>query len=83
MLGLTLGRCVQMALLVIPFIVLLACMIGVDQMSLSFSGFEALIMLAGVLVVNYIIASGKNHWLVGSLLVASYLVVSISAYYIP
>ena len=58
-------------------------MIGVDQMSLSFSGFEDLIMLAGVLVVNYIIQPGKSHCLVGALLVASYLIVSINAYNIP
>ena len=83
MLGLTLGRCVQIALLVIPFIVLLAWMIGIDEMSLSFDGFETLIMLTSVLVVNYIIQDGKSHWLVGALLVASYLIVSVSAYYIP
>jgi Ca2+:H+ antiporter len=83
MLGLTLGRCVQIALLVIPFIVLLAWMIGIDDMSLSFDAFETLIMLTSVLVVNYIIQDGKSHWLVGALLVASYLIVSVSAYYIP
>ena len=83
MLSLTLGRCVQIALLVIPFIVLLAWMIGIDDMSLSFDAFETLIMLTSVLVVNYIIQDGKSHWLVGALLVASYLIVSVSAYYVP
>jgi Ca2+:H+ antiporter len=83
MLALTLGRCVQVTLLVIPFIILLAWMIGIDYMSLSFSAFETLILLAGVLVVNYVVSDGKSNWLIGALLVASYLIVSVSAYYIP
>jgi Ca2+:H+ antiporter len=58
-------------------------MIGIDHMSLSFSAFETLILLAGVLVVNYVVSDGKSNWLIGALLVASYLIVSVSAYYIP
>ena len=83
MIGLTMGRCVQTVLLIIPLIVLLAWMLGIDEMSLSFNGFETLIMVAAVLVVNNIIQDGKSYWFAGALLVASYLIVCVSSFYIP
>lgn len=60
-LDLTLGKCVQTALLVIPFIVILAWMMAID-LTLNFGSFETLVMLAGVLVVNHVIQDGKSNW---------------------
>ena len=82
-LGLTLGKCVQIALLVLPFIVILAWIMGIDQMTLSFGSFETLIMLTSVIVVNYIVQGGKSHWLVGFLLVAAYIIIAVAAFWIP
>ena len=82
-LGLMLSRCVQIALRAIPFLVLLAWMMGIDSMGLGFGSFETLIMRCGVLVVKYIIQDGKCHWLVGALLVGSFVIASVSTYFIP
>ena len=61
-LALTLWKCVQIALLVIPFIVILGWIMDVDDMTLNFGSFEIVVLFASILVVNYIVQDGKSHW---------------------
>ena len=63
-LALTLWKCVQIALLVIPFIVILGWIMDVDAMTLNFGSFEIVVLFASILVVNYIVQDGKSDWYV-------------------
>ena len=60
--GVAVGSSMQIALLVIPFVVVLGWILGKDDMNLSFDGFQIAILFVAVLLVNYLIQDGKSHW---------------------
>lgn len=49
------GSSMQIALLVIPFVVVLGWCMGIDEMTLYFDGFQVMILFVSVLLVNYLI----------------------------
>lgn len=49
------GSSMQIALLVIPFVVVLGWCLGIDEMTLYFDGFQVMILFVTVLLVNYLI----------------------------
>lgn len=71
--GVAVGSSMQIALLVIPLLVVIGWIMGKDDMSLSFDGFQVAILFVSVLLVNYLIIDGKSHWLEGMLLMCLYL----------
>lgn len=64
--GVAVGSSMQIALLLIPFIVVLGWCLGNDDMNLQFDGFQIAILFVTVLLVNYLIGDGKSHWSVAS-----------------
>ena len=58
--SLTVGKCLQTALLVIPFIVILGWMMGVP-MGLNFDAFEVVALFASVMYINSMIQDGRSH----------------------
>ena len=62
--GVAVGSSMQIALLVIPFTVVLGWILGNDAMNLAFDGFQIAVLFVAVLLVNYLIQDGKSHWLV-------------------
>ena len=62
--GVAVGSSMQIALLVIPFTVVLGWILGNDDMNLAFDGFQIAVLFVAVLLVNYLIQDGKSHWLV-------------------
>ena len=52
----------QIALLIIPLIVVLGWILGNDDMNLDFDGFQIAVLFVSVLLVNYLIQDGKSHW---------------------
>ena len=52
----------QIALLVVPFVVVLGWILNIDQMNLDFDGFQIAVLFVTVLLVNYLIQDGKSHW---------------------
>ena len=53
--GVAVGSSLQVALLVIPFIVVLGWILGIDEMTLYFDGFQVMILFVAVLLTNYLI----------------------------
>lgn len=53
--GVAVGSSMQIALLVIPFIVVLGWIMGISEMTLYFDGFQVMILFVAVLLVNYLI----------------------------
>lgn len=60
--GVAVGSSMQIALLVIPFTVVLGWIMGNEGMNLAFDGFQIAVLFVAVLLVNYLIQDGKSHW---------------------
>ena len=60
--GVAIGSSMQIALLVVPFVVVLGWIIGNESMNLAFDGFQIAILFVAVLLVNYLIQDGKSNW---------------------
>ncbi|KAJ5674205.1 Vacuolar calcium ion transporter [Penicillium macrosclerotiorum] len=79
--GVAVGSSMQIALLVLPLIVVIGWIMGVDNMTLNFDSFEVILLFVSVLLVNYLIGDGKSHWLEGVLLMMMYLIIAIAAWF--
>lgn len=74
-LGVAIGSSTQIALLVMPLLVLLGWMMG-QPMNLDFGGFESATLFLSVVSVTFAIKDGTSNWLVGITLCAMYLVIA-------
>ncbi|KAK5103276.1 hypothetical protein LTR16_006936 [Cryomyces antarcticus] len=52
-------------------------------MTLYFDGFQVACLFISIILVNYLIQDGKSHWLEGVLLMATYLIIAVSAWFYP
>jgi Ca2+:H+ antiporter len=80
--GVAVGSSMQIALLVLPFIVILGWITGHNDMTLWFDGYQIVVLFITILLVNYLIQDGKSHWLEGVLLMTLYLIIAVSAWYV-
>lgn len=78
--GVTLGSSMQIAVLVIPFAIILGWILGNDEMNLSFDGFQTAVLFVSVLLVNYVIVDGSSNWIKGVLLQCLYLIIAVTAW---
>lgn len=62
--GVAIGSSMQIALSVIPFVVILGWIMGTHNpdMNLAFDTFQIILLFVSVLLVNYLIQDGKSHW---------------------
>ncbi|KAI9926704.1 hypothetical protein ASPWEDRAFT_721268 [Aspergillus wentii DTO 134E9] len=79
--GVAVGSSMQIALLVLPLIVVIGWCMGNDNMTLDFDGFQVILLFVAVLLVNYLIADGKSHWLEGVQLMMMYLIIAVAAWF--
>lgn len=80
--NIALGSSIQIALFVTPLMVLLGWALDSD-MSLYFSLFEVVSLFASAFIVNFMMIDGRSNWLEGTLLIAAYVIIGISAFFIP
>jgi Ca2+:H+ antiporter len=71
--GVAVGSSMQVSLFLIPLLVVLGWIMGKEDMTLAFDGFQVAVLFVAVLLVNYLIGDGKSHWLEGMLLQCLYL----------
>lgn len=71
--GVAVGSSMQVSLFLIPLLVVIGWIMGNDDMTLSFDGFQVAVMFVAVLLVNYLIGDGKSNYLEGMLLQGLYL----------
>ncbi|KAI9665548.1 MAG: hypothetical protein M1831_001691 [Alyxoria varia] len=88
--GVAVGSSMQIALLVIPLSVVIGWIIegvhGVGEqepMTLNFDGFVIAVLFITVLLVNYLIQDGKSHWLEGVMLMTTYVIIAVAAWFYP
>jgi Ca2+:H+ antiporter len=60
--SLTLERCMQTCLLLVPLTVLLAWCMGIDEMNLEFDGFVVASLFASIVIVSYVVQEGQSNW---------------------
>ena len=81
--SLTLDKCIQTALLVVPLLVIIAWAMSNDDMTLDFEAFPVAITFASIIVVAYIVQEGRSNWLMGALLIKIYAIVALATYFVP
>lgn len=78
--GVAVGSSMQVALFLIPLLVVIGWGMGIESMGLSFDIFQVAVLFVSVLLVNYLIADGKSHWLEGMLLICLYFIIAVCAW---
>lgn len=78
--GVAVGSSMQVALFLIPLLVIIGWGMGVDEMGLSFDVFQVAVLFVSVLLVNYLIGDGKSHWLEGMLLMCLYVIIAVCSW---
>jgi len=81
--GVAVGSSMQVALFLIPLLVVIGWGMGNDTMNLSFDMFQVAVLFVAVLLVNYLIADGKSHWLEGMLLMCLYCIIAVCSWWYP
>jgi len=81
-LGVAVGSSIQIALFVIPFITILAWIMG-KPLTLLFDPFQSVVLFLAVLTVNYCVQDGKSNWLEGMILMCLYLIIAVSFWFYP
>ncbi len=78
----TVGRSIQIALLVEPLVVLMAWGMGVGGVTLAFDGFEVVSLFTTILLLNFLVVDAKVHWVHGVLLLADWVLIGIAAFFV-
>ncbi|KAK1503881.1 calcium/proton exchanger [Colletotrichum costaricense] len=81
-LGIAMGSSIQIALVVTPFLIIIAWVFG-EPMTLQFGLLPAIIFLFSVLVIAYTVQDGRSNYLEGAMLLGLYLLISIALYVGP
>jgi len=79
--ALALESCVQVALCVLPFAVIVGWALG-KPMNLQFDVLEVVILMVSVLVAFSIVVDGRVFWLHGLLLVSAYSTIAIMFWFV-
>jgi Ca2+:H+ antiporter len=82
-LAIAFGSSVQIALFVAPVLVLASLFIGPSPMDMVFPPGLVLTVLLGVLITGQIAGDGRSHWLKGVQLLAVYLVLGLTFFFLP
>lgn len=81
-LGIAVGSSTQIALFVAPLLVMISWVLG-NPMSLVFNAFELAAIVLSVLIVEMISYDGETNWFEGVLLLAVYIILGMSFYFVP
>ncbi|KAF8899949.1 Sodium/calcium exchanger protein-domain-containing protein [Gymnopilus junonius] len=81
-LSVAVGSSIQIALFVIPFIVILGWILG-KPLTLLFDPYESIAMFLTVLTVNYVVQDGKSNWLEGFILMCLYVILAVTFWFYP
>ncbi|KAF5381548.1 hypothetical protein D9615_005613 [Tricholomella constricta] len=76
------GSCIQIALFVIPILILIAW--GMDKpLTLLFDPLETVVLFFSVLLVKFSVEDGKSHWMSGYVLIAVYILIALCFWNFP
>ncbi|KAJ3372064.1 hypothetical protein GGF31_002326 [Allomyces arbusculus] len=79
-LGVAIGSSMQIALLVIPILVIIGWAIG-QPMSLYFQTFDTTVLFISVLITVFLIQDGRSNWLEGMMMLAAYGMIALTVFF--
>ena len=82
-LSISIGSSVQIALFVAPVLVLASLFVSPAPMDLAFRAGLVLIVLLSVLITGQVAGDGRSDWLKGAQLLAVYLVLALTFFFLP
>ena len=78
--GVAVGSSTQIALFVIPVMVLVSW--GMDKgLDLFFGNFETVITFTSSLIVSHVVGDGESNWLEGVMLLFAYFIICLSFFF--
>jgi len=80
--GVAVGSSIQIALFVIPVLVILGWIMG-KPLTLLFDPFESIVLFLSVLTVAFCIGDGKSNWLEGMILMSLYVILAVAFWWYP
>jgi Ca2+:H+ antiporter len=80
--AIAIGSSAQIALFVMPVLVMLSFLIGPFPLSLEFSGLEIGAILLAVLIASHVSQDGESTWFEGVQLLAVYVVLGVVFYFV-
>ena len=81
--GVALGSATQIAVCVVPLLVLLSYVIGPSPMTLQFWPGAVVMMLIATVTATFVTNGGRSAWFVGVLLIGVYLTFAITLFLLP
>ena len=82
-LAISIGSSTQIALFVIPVLVLLSHFVGPAPMDMVFTPAEVIAVVVAVWIASQVTADGESNWVEGAQLLAVYAILAIAFYYLP
>ncbi len=82
-LSIAIGSSVQVALFVAPLLVLVSLFLGPTPMDLAFAPGLVLMVLLSVLITGQVAGDGRSDWLKGLQLLAVYLILALTYFFLP
>jgi Ca2+:H+ antiporter len=82
-LTIAIGSSAQVALFVAPVLVLASLFVGPTPMDLAFPGGLVLIVILSVLITAQVAGDGRSDWLKGAQLLAVYLILGLTYFFLP
>merc|ERR1711862_328497 len=79
-LGIAVGSCAQIALFVMPVVVLIGWMRDIN-MNLNYPSYEIEIYILAILISMASTSSGTTNWLGGALLIVTYIMLAVGFYF--
>jgi len=79
-LAIAIGSCTQIALFVVPLIVLIGWAVDID-MTINFPPFEIILFILSIFIVSIAMGNTKSNWLLGALLIITYIMIAIGFWF--
>ncbi|SPO02401.1 related to manganese resistance protein [Cephalotrichum gorgonifer] len=80
--GVAVGSSIQIALFVTPLVVMIGWAMD-KEMTLYFTLFETVCLFVSAFIVNFLVLDGRSNYLEGALLMCSYVIIGVIAFYYP
>jgi Ca2+:H+ antiporter len=80
--GIAIGSSMQVALLLLPFVVILGWIID-QPMSLHFQPFETIVLFISTYLAYMVVQDGRSNYLEGAMLLGIYVMISLLFFLCP
>jgi len=80
--NIAIGSSIQIALFIVPVLVLLSAVLPISDMDLIFSRGQILLILLGTFIVSQTVSIGESTWYKGVQLLSVYIIIAIALYFV-